>query len=1062
MRSFFLIILLSGYWLSNFAQIPIEIQDPEIIGINKLPPRTAIWPAPTLEYAKITDYEHSTWVKSLNGQWHFCWSPEPSMRPIRFFEPRFSHEDWATIEVPSTIERQGFGIPLYSNSTYPFKVNPPFVMDEPDQRYTTYNQRNPVGSYTRSFTVPTAWKNKKIILHLAGSSSGTFVWVNGKKVGYSQDSRLPAEFLLNDYLVEGENFIAIETYKYCDGSYLEDQDFWRFSGLYRDVFIRAIPEISLWDVYARPEVDLDTKCGSVQIHYSSVNFTQEKKNDYRVQISITSLNGDVIGTPKEYSLDAFSPGFGDEKILPEIAVGPVCLWSDEKPVQYLVWLELKKGKTIVEAYKLPIAFRKVEVRGNTIYLNGKKFKIRGVNRHEFSPDQGWTLSKEEMIRDLELMKQANINFVRNAHYPNDPRWYELCDQYGMMVMDEANVESHGVSYHRCILPGNQHIWKTACIDRMRRMVIRDRQYPSVIMWSLGNESGYGDTFLEMRKETHRCDPERRIIQYADMNLAADIDSQTYPTIAWLRQHLQNKAIRKGERGELGSQAQHGKYPSGKPFLLNEYAHAMGNSLGNFKDYWELFYDNDMLIGGFVWDWIDQALWKNPQKKDEGFLYGGDFGDFPTDKNFCINGLIGADRIPHPHYYELQKVYQPVAFKLIEKHPLHIEITNRHIATNLLEYQWRYELQENGQIVSEGILDAISIAPGQTEEYMLPTSIKPDFSKDCFLTIKLSLKDKTTWADKGHVVGWEQFVLSENLALQNQRDSGYFPEMELVESDSLYRIQGGNFVVHIDKATGLISSYEKEGKLFINNKVRFNFWRALTDNDKGWRVESKMGVWKQEADNYKLQNLQCVTMQDHRLVVKGEYLFLATNTTASVEQQICQDGTIIFHLDFVIPHGAPNIPRIGLQLGLNKELQIIDWYGRGPQENYLDRKSGAAVGVYHSTVFDWITPYVRPQENANRSDIRWVQFSNAEVGRVRFDAIGSLFHCSAWPYTQQFLAECNHNFELKKYESSNIVVNIDCGQMGVGGDNSWGESVMEQYQLSPKQYKSDFMIQFDCK
>lgn len=1062
MRLFFLIILLSGDWLLAFSQIPTEIQDPQIIGINKLPPRTAIWPAPTPEHAKVTDYEHSVWVKSLNGQWKFHWSPNPETRPINFFNPQFSHENWVTIEVPSTIERQGFGIPLYTNSTYPFKVNPPFVMDEPDSCYTTYNQRNPVGSYVRTFTVPAVWKGKKIILHLAGASSGTFVWLNGKKVGYSQDSRLPAEFLLNDYLIEGENLIAIETYKYCDGSYLEDQDYWRFSGLFRDVFIRAIPEIGLWDIYAKPEVDLETKCGRIQLHYSPVNFTQREEGNYKVSVSVTSLDGKTILAPKEYSLNAFPSGFGVETILPEISLGPVSLWSDENSVRYTVEVEFKKGRTVVETYNLPIAFREIEVRGNAVFLNGEKLKIRGVNRHEFSPDQGWTLSREEMVRDLKLMKQANINFVRAAHYPNDPRWYELCDQYGMMIVDEANIESHGVSYLRCVLPGNQQVWKAACVDRMKRMVIRDRQYPSVVMWSLGNEAGYGDTFLEMRKETHNCDPEKRLIQYADMNLAADIDSQTYPTIAWLKLHLQNKATRKGERGEVAGKAQHGVYPSGKPFLLNEYSHAMGNSLGNFKDYWDLFYDNDMLIGGFVWDWVDQALWKNPIKRSEGFLYGGDFGDFPTDKNFCINGLIGADRIPHPHYYELQKVYQPVGFKLGGISPLFIEITNRHLVTNLAEYTWNYELLENGLIVADGELNAVSIAPGQTGSCVLPANLNPDLSKDCFLKIKLTLKEKTIWADKGHIVGWEQLTLSEVLPTQYQRNPEIHSELKLVEQDSVYRIQGSDFVVHIDRTTGLISRYEKNGELFIKDRTRFNFWRALTDNDKGWRVDNKMGVWKLEADNYILQNLLYVAEQDNSLLVKGEYLFAATNTIALVEQQIYPDGTLEFRLKFAIPSEVPNIPRIGLQFEISKDLQFIDWYGRGAQENYLDRKYAAAVGLYHSSVTDWITPYVRPQENANRCDIRWVQFGDGKEKKLRFAAIGSPFQCSAWPYTQQSLSQSKHNFELKGYEHKNTIVNIDCAHMGVGGDNSWSEPVMSQYQLSSGQYQYSFIMKLGYK
>lgn len=1040
--------------LSVFAQVPPEIQDPKVVGVNKLPPRTAIWPAPGLSDAKVADYEHSVWVKSLNGQWMFHWSPDPESRPVGFYKPEYPRTGWTTIEVPSTIERQGYGVSLYTNSTYPFKANPPFVMDEPDHRYTTYKQRNPVGSYCRTFTVPEAWKGKKIILHLAGASSGTFVWVNGKKVGYSQDSRLPAEFVLNDYLKEGENFLAIETYKYCDGSYLEDQDYWRFCGLYRDVWLCAVPEVSLWDVYAAPDVDLQTGSGRVCLYYSPVNFSAKSGTGYHLSVSVSAPDGTVVTVPKEYPLETLLPGFASEKALPEIPLGEVQLWYGEKPVQYQVEVELKKGKRVVEAYRLPVAFRKVEVRGNALFLNGKKLKVKGVNRHEFSPGQGWTVSKEEMVRDLELMKQANVNFVRNSHYPNDPRWYELCDRYGMMVMDEANVESHGLSYHRRVLPGDLPDWTAACVDRMRRMVIRDRQYPSVLMWSLGNEAGYGNAYMEMREETRRADPEKRLIQYADMNLVADMDSQTYPTIAWLKQHLQGKAVRKGEHGESTNEAQHGVYPSGKPFLLNEYAHAMGNSLGNFKDYWELFYAHDMLVGGFVWDWVDQALWRDAKRPASGFLYGGDFGDYPNDGNFCVNGLIGADRLPHPHYYELQKVYQPVSFRLAGKSPLQVEVTNRQYAGNLDEYDWSYELLEEGKVVAQGNLPAVNVAPMESRLFQLPASIRYDKEKESFLKIRLSLKKPALWADRGHVVAWEQWPLAEERPVSFARPSNA-GKLEVEEQTDCIRVAGKGFTASFDRKTGLLSDYTVEGKSLICGKTRFNFWRALTDNDKGWKVHQKMNVWEREAGNYVLRKMECGPAEENSLLVKSEYLFMKTHTVAKVEQQIYPDGSLLFRLDFVVPETAPELPRIGLQFDVAPELQTVDWYGRGPQENYVDRKSGAAIGVYHASIPEWITPYVRPQENGNRCDVRWLQLKASEGTALLFTAIGSPFQCSAWPYTQEELASSAHDFELEK--AGYTVLNIDCAQMGVGGDNSWGLPVMEEYRLRPGGYRYAFSI-----
>lgn len=1047
------IFLLSATFTS-FAQVPQEIQDVQIIGINKLPARTAIWPAPTVQDAEKTDYEYSVWVKSLNGRWDFHWSPDPQSRPIEFYKPDANRKGWDKIDVPSIIERQGFGVPLYVNSIYPFKVNPPFVMDEPNRHYTTFKQRNPVGSFCRTFTIPEEWNSKEIILHLAGAGSAAFIWVNGEKVGYTQDPRLPAEFSINKYLKKGENFLAIEIYKYCDGSYLEDQDFWRLSGIFRDIFIRAVPKTSLWDIYAQPELDMVSRKGGIRLHYTPVNFTEKKSGDYAINISVISPSGKKLIDKKKFKLKNFTPGFGSEIKLPSIDLGTVQLWYDECPSQYSAIIELtQKGKTI-EAYKLPVAFRKIEVAGNSILLNGKKFKIRGVNRHEFSPDQGWVISKEEMIRDLELMKQGNVNFIRNAHYPNDPRWYELCDRYGIMVMDEPNIESHGLSYLRKVLPGDLPEWSKACVDRMQRMVIRDRQYPCVTMWSFGNEAGYGNTFMEMRKITHLYDPELRLVQYADMNRVADIDSQTYPTIDWLQQHLKGKAVRKGERGESTSAEQHGKYPSGKPFLLSEYAHAQGNSLGDLIDYWNLFYEHDMLIGGFIWDWVDQALWKDRKNPSAGYLYGGDFGDVPNDRNGCIDGLISADRIPHPHYYEMQKVYQPIAFELTDSKPFVINVTNRLLATDLNKYDFKYQIQENGKITAEGILPASSVEPCSSQKITLPGYLQYNPAKECFLKISVQLRNPEIWAKEGFTIAWEQFKLTDikpHIILSMPEAAN--PAI-LHETDEFYTVKGDLFQVKFDRQTGMLSSYIVNDKEVIKAPVRFNFRRTLTDNDRGWKVGEKMKIWQEAGTRYTMRQLQIVSSDKDKTVIKGEYLFTDSEATATIQHTIFANGTIEIGYNIAIPKNLPNIPRIGLQFEIEKNLKNIDWYGRGPHENYIDREAGAAIGIYHTSIDQWITPYVRPQENSNRGDIRWLRFSYG-THQLQFSAIENPFCASAWPYTPSTLEQTDHDFDLKPHD--NITVNIDCAQMGVGGDCSWGLPVLQKYQIKPGNYQYKFII-----
>jgi beta-galactosidase len=1050
------LILLLFVRFAVFSQVPPEIQNPSVFRINKLPARTMIWPSPSRQEAQKSDYEHSVWVKSLNGEWTFHWSPDPQTRPVEFYKPDFDRKGWSVIQVPSTIERSGFGIPLYTNIVYPFKSNPPFVMDEPDPKFTTFAQRNPVGSFCREFIVPEDWKGKRIVLHLAGASSAIFVWVNGKKIGYSQDSRLPAEFDLTDNLVSGKNFLAIETYKYCDGSYLEDQDYWRFSGIFRDVFLRAVPQTTLWDVYAQPILDLEKKEGRIAFHYSPANFSKQAESGYTIDISVVSPNGKVVGNNKKFNLNTIMPGFGTEQLFPEIEIGSVQLWTDDNPLLYSVFAELKKNSQTIETYKIPIAFRKIEVAGNTLLLNGQTFKVRGVNRHEFSPKQGWTISKTEMVRDMELMKQANINFVRTAHYPNDPRWYELCNQYGMMVMDEANVESHGLSYHRRILPGDQPDWMNACVDRMQRMVIRDRQSPCVLMWSLGNEAGYGNAFLEMRKATLQSDPEKRLIQYADMNAAADMDSQTYPTIEWLKQHLMGKAARKGERGESTNEEQHGKYPSGRPFLLNEYAHSMGNSLGNFKDYWDLFYQNDMLVGGFTWDWVDQALYKNQSIPEAGLVYGGDFGDYPNNNNFCINGLIGSDRIPHPHYYELQKVYQPVAFNLISRKPFSVEIMNRQMATNLSEYDFQYQLIADGKPISSGLLQPVDIGPLTSKRLTLPAAIAAVNSKECFLTLSVSLKENRVWAKKGHVVAWEQFSVTESMEPASEKASVALTALEKLDNSDFLQITGKDFSWKIDKKTGMISESQFKGRALFQEPVRFNFWRALTDNDLGWKVDQKMKVWKDEGSDYQLKSLLVENQDANSIVAKCSYQFQRTGSTAEIGYVFYPDGKTRIDFEISIPEKSPNIPRIGLQFALNLKNPVVSWYGRGPQENYADRKSGSRFGIYTFPLENFITPYVRPQENGNRSEIRWISFSKERCKVLITAANAGSFSASAWPYTTESLTRSAHNSELTP--CGYTVVNVDCRQMGVGGDNSWGLPVLEQYQLKPGKYVYSFFLQ----
>jgi beta-galactosidase len=581
------------------------------------------------------------------------------------------------------------------------------------------------------------------------------------------------------------------------------------------------------------------------------------------------------------------------------------------------------------------------------------------------------------------------------------------------------------------------------------------------MWSLGNEAGYGNAYIAMNKITRETDPEKRTIQYADMNIAADVDSQTYPSLFWLLEHVQNKAKRKGEQGQSSNEEQHGKYPSGKPFLMNEYAHAMGNSLGNFQDYWDVIYAYPQLAGGFVWDWVNQSLYKNLPNGKKAHLYGGDYGDKPTDGNFMINGIIASDRTKNPHFEEFRKVYQPIAIRLVNKEGIEIEIKNYELSGNLNNYTFGYEVLEDGTLTASGTLQSIDLLPMQSKQYIFGNQIKFDKNKEVFVKFKFALSGNTLWADKDYVVAWEQFKLSDkrNIYISQNSKSN---EKPIVKADSNYlQVTTKNTFLKLNKKSGLLAGYIVDGDTLIAGEMRYNFWRALTDNDKGWRAHEKLKVWKAEADNYTVQRFDYKMGVDNQINVSALVLFTGTKTSATLNYILYANGMVKMDIEFDIPVKTPAVPRLGFQMEVSNKFNQLKWYGRGPHENYRDRKTSAAFGIYNSSVNEWVTPYVRPQENANRSELRWLHLDNnkGKGFQIIADSV-STFSASAWPYTQHTLENTKHDYELVYHK--NTTLNIDCIQMGLGGDNSWGMPVHDQYMIYPGKYKFGIYIQKSVK
>ncbi len=1036
-----LVVVFSTLPVLAQEKTPPEIEDARVTQIGKLPPRGSFWAHPDTDSAMRSEYGEAAWVKSLNGTWKFQWSPRPEQRPAKFYETDYPSSQWDDIPVPSTWEREGYGTPLYVNIKYPFHVDPPTVMGEPDTSFTSYTARNPVGSYIREFVLPPQWQGMRIVLHFGGVRSAMFVWVNGTKVGYSQGSRLPAEFDVTELVRPGTNRLAVEVYKFSDASYIEDQDFWRLSGIYRDVMLVAMPKNGAWDVYAQPRVDLDTGTGRVQLH-----ITPMPGADPETKFVLLDKDGNEVGQGVDV-----------------IEVEHVELWHPERPFIYSAVVEIFADGRACQVFRLPVGFRQLEVSGEQLLLNGKPLKIRGVNRHEFDPLTGYVMTAEIMRRDLELMKQANVNFVRTAHYPNDPRWYVMCDQLGMLVMDEANVESHGLSYHKRVLPGDQPDWSAAVVERMERMVVRDRQHPSVVMWSLGNEAGYGTSFLKMSEVCRVKDAERRLIQYADMNIAGDIDSQTYPDIKWLKQHLVGQAKRKSERGKPSSVEQHGVYPSGRPFVMNEYAHAMGNSVGNFADYWDLIYSSPMLSGGFIWDWVDQAMYRDRHNPAGGFVYGGDFGDVPNDGNFCVNGLIGADRVPHPHYFEVQKVYQPVGFDGTRITEGRLSLTNRHHMLDLSHYQLlHYEIHGDGQLAEQGELPNVSLAPGETKEVDVSSvtsaakRLASEDRQEVMITFSFRLASDEPWAATGHVVAWHQVAWPHEAALEPELPSG---KVRAAQADDGILVSGDECSILISSSTGLPASIVVQGRELLVEPMRWNFWRAMTDNDEGWKVDQKMGAWRKAGQAASTESIRVIDDEEQRQVIEAVVTIPAPHARINVRHTVAANGTLKTDVRFqaLAPGRTPDLPRLGIQLAVPGSCRKVAWYGRGPHENYWDRNTSAAIARYESTVDQWVTPYVRPQENGNRGDVRWLRLTD-EKGRgfqVNASADAPL-SVSAWPYSMEDLTAIQHDFELPRRDF--VTVNLDHLQMGVGGDNSWGLPVNDSYRIkADRVYSWSFVL-----
>jgi beta-galactosidase len=984
-----------------------EWEQPGVVAVNREPMKATFFNFESRELALAGDKTKSQYYRSLDGTWSFAYSPNPDSRPRDFYRPAYDTSGWKTIQVPGMIQAQGFGKPIFTNIKYPFPANQPFIPHE----------LNEVGSYRRDFDVPADWQGRDVFLHIGAAGAAYYIWVNGEKVGYSEDSKLPSEFNIGKHVRPGRiNTIAIELYRWADGSYLEDQDFWRVSGIERSVYLYAEPKSRLRDFTVTAALE--------KAHYRDGIFALDADMaglpaDGR--IGVTILDGDrvVLATETPVAAGKAGPLRGR---LPNVKP-----WSAETPNLYQLLVEYRDpdGK-LLSATSRKIGFRTVEVVDGEVRVNGKRVMIKGMNRHEHDPDTYRVISLASMRRDMELMKQANVNAVRTSHYPNDPRWYELADEYGMYVMDEANIESHEYmekgaasgdpAQRAAIQLGYQESWKDAHLDRVSRMVERDKNHPSIIIWSLGNEAGTGMNFDQAAAWIRQRDASR-LVSYLGHgtigeehlpNAYADIYAPMYDDIDKMIGYARDPRYR-------------------QPMIQCEYAHAMGNSLGNLEDYWKVIRAHRKLQGGFVWDWVDQGVRAKDAQGREYWASGFDLNPDRGDNSVVGDGVVSADRVPEPEYYELQKVYSPVVFEG-DPRSGKLSVVNRYDFRDLSGFDFDWSLARDGEQVAGGKLDGINAPAGATRafSFKLPTLARAD--GELVLTIRAKSKDGAIkGVAAGTVLGWTQFIVAKAKA------PGTAGKMVApVRGQGTLTLAAANAKLDIDVNTGLVS-YRANGQLVLKGGMP-NFWRGLIDNDEGTGVPLSHKVWQQFSEQRQVRAIDV-----GRDYVTVRYAFGAGAVEWETTYRMDVDGKV--HVDAAFTPIRDDLPdplRLGLRFNHSATLDTVTWYGRGPHESYIDRQTGSALGRYTGKVADqYYRGYMRPQESGNKTDVRWLSLTDAGGAGIHVAGSAPLsMNALAFPYEDLYLRPrgTRHNSDIVPHGDGSLL--IDLVQTGVGGDTGW--------------------------
>ena len=1055
------------------AQTVHDWENHHVLQINREPARAAFTPF----HAQKGDCSIC-----LDGTWKFRWTPVPDERIVEFYQTDFNDKDWVGFPVPANWEVNGYGTPIYVSAGYPFKIDPPRVMGEPKVDYTTYKERNPVGQYRRSFQLPAGWEARgQTFLRFEGVMSAFYVWINGERVGYSQGSMEPSEFNITNYLHAGENQIALEVYRYSDGSYLEDQDFWRFGGIHRSIHLLHTPDIRIRDYAVRTlPVSTDYQDFILQIdpQFSVYRGMTGKGTTLQGVLKdasgreIATLKGDVEDIldleHKAGRMNEWYPQRGPRKLgRMSATIKSPKRWTAETPYLYKLHLTLLTAEgEVIEQVEQAVGFRSVEIRNGQLLVNGAPVRFRGVNRHEHDPRTARVMSEERMLQDILLMKQANINAVRTSHYPNVSRWYELCDSLGLYVMDEADIEEHGLRGTLASTPD----WHAAFLDRAVRMAERDKNHPSIVMWSMGNESGYGPNFAAISAWLHDFDPTRPVHYEGAQGAGGEPDPKTVDVISRfytrVKQEYLNPGIAEGEDKERAENARWERLleiaertNDNRPVMTSEYAHSMGNALGNFKEYWDEIYSNPRMLGGFIWDWVDQGIYKTLPDGRIMVAYGGDFGDKPNLKAFCFNGLLMSDRETTPKYWEVKKVYSPVELR-VESGEL--RVTNRNHHTDLSQYRCLWTLSIDGKQKDQGEITLPEVAPGESETIPLPVSIagkkaSAKATSDLRLTISFILKRDALWAKAGHEVAWEQFCIQEGALLSSKLENR--GRLKVRADEEHLSISGSGFSIQWEKnATGSLTSLTYHGKEMLAHPADFPLqpvtqaFRAPTDNDKSFGnwLAKDWSLHQMDNPRISLDSFKHEVREDGAVIVRvqtrNRYKEGAIVTTSLYT--ILSDGTIDLKTTFQPQGILPELPRLGIAFCLSSDYNTFIWQGRGPQDNYPDRKTSAAVGLWKGSVTDQYVHYPRPQDSGNKEEVRRLMLTDRHGKGIRVDAVEDVFSASALHYTAQDLYKETHDCNLKP--RSEIILSLDAAVLGLG-NSSCGPGVLKKYAIDKKEH-----------